>query len=103
MNYLISSRYVSKHLGELILIKFSKYFKLSTGFCHFSLWKKKLCDNTFELLDDLETHLEMSFNFELYVFKLMKTMRHISLFSVCLYFLIVIRCLKVNFVFTVLL
>ena len=103
MNYLISSLYVSKHLEELILIKFSKYFKLSTGFCHFSFWKKKLCDNTFELLDDLETHLEMSFNFELYVFKLMKTMRHISLFSVCLYFLIVIRCLKVNFVFTVLL
>ena len=65
MNYLISSLYVSKHLGELILIKFSKYIKLSTGFCHFSLWKKKLCDNTFELLDDLETHLEMSFNFEL--------------------------------------
>ena len=42
---------------ELILIKFSKYFKLTTGFCHFSLWKKKLCDITFELSDDLETHL----------------------------------------------
>ena len=57
------------------------------------VWEKNLCDNTFELLDDLETHLEMSFknDFELHVFKLMKTMHHLSLFSVCLHFL---RCFR---------
>ena len=91
MNDLITLLYVLKHLRELVLIKFNKYFKLSSGFCFFHLWKKKLCDNTFELLDDLETHLEMSFDFELYVFRLMKTMRHLSLFSVCLQFL---RCFR---------
>ena len=86
MNNLITLLYVSKHLRELVLIKFNKCFKLSCDFCHFSLWKKKLCGNTFELLDDLKTDLEMSFDFELCVFKLMKTMCHLSLFSACLHF-----------------
>ena len=40
MNDLITLLYVLKHLRELVLIKFNKYFKMSSGFCFFHLWKK---------------------------------------------------------------
>ena len=53
--------------------------------------EKKLCNNSFELLNELKTNLKMSLNFEFYVFKLSRTMRHLSLFSVCLHFL---RCFR---------
>ena len=78
----ISLIYISKHLANLLLIKFDKYYKLSTGFCSFGQWRKKLCDNSFNLLSKLYTDLELFFDFEVYTIKLMKTMRHLSLFSV---------------------
>ena len=37
---LISLIYVSKHLRNLVLIKYDKYYKLSTVFCSFGQWKK---------------------------------------------------------------
>ena len=37
---LISLIYVSKHLRNLVLIKYDKYYKLSTDFCSFGQWKK---------------------------------------------------------------
>ena len=72
-----------------ILINFDKYYYLSSGFCHFGQWKKILIDNTFNLLSKLNTELEFFFYFEVYTLKLMKFMRHLSLFSVCSHFL---RC-----------
>ena len=83
---LISLVYVSKHLRNLVLIKFEKHYQLSTGFCAFGQCKKELCDNSFNLLTKLYTDLELFFDFELYTIKLMKTMRYLSLFSVCLHF-----------------
>ena len=38
---LINLVYISKHLRALVLIKFDKYYKLSTSFCDFGQWKKK--------------------------------------------------------------
>ena len=36
---LISLFYIPKHLRNLALIKFGKYYKFSTGFCPFGQWK----------------------------------------------------------------
>ena len=72
---LISLIYVLKHLRNLVLIKFGKSYKLSTG------------DNSFNLLSKLYTELELFFDFQLYTIKVMKVMSHLSLFSVYLHFL----------------
>ena len=53
--------------------------------------EKNLIDNSFNLLSKLYTELELFFDFELYTTKLIKVMRHLSLFSVCLHFL---RCFR---------
>ena len=49
--------------------------------------KKKIRDNLFNLLSKLYTDLALFFDFELYTIKLMKTMPHPLLISVCLHFL----------------
>ena len=49
--------------------------------------EEKLSGNSFNLLSKLYTELELFFDFELYTIKLMKVMRHLLLFSVCLHFL----------------
>ena len=68
-------------------MKYSKFWKLSTGFCAFGFWTRKLCDNTFNYLSNLYIELEMFFDFEVWVIKMIKTMRQLSLFSVCMHLL----------------
>ena len=72
------------------MIKSSKYSCLSSGFCSFGQWDKKLTQNFFNLLNNLDVALDNCiFNFECYVSKLRKVKRHLSIFSICPLFM---RC-----------
>ena len=88
---MINLVYTSRYLRSLVLIKFDKYFKLSSGFCSFGQWDKSLSKNLFNLLSKLYTELNFLFDFEYYTLKLMKVRHHLSLFSVCFHFL---KCLR---------
>ena len=60
---------------------------LITDFCSVKYWKTRIEKNTFDLLTRIHTELEF-FDFEENYARLIKKLRHLSLFPVCLHFLI---------------
>ena len=79
---------MSKYFRKLVLIKFAKYYDLSTGFCSVKFWASKIERNVFELIQEIHNEIE-SFDFEENYDKFIKRFRHMSLFSVFLHF---VRC-----------
>ena len=95
-NDLITLCYVSKYFRELVSKKFSKVYDISTGFCSVQNWTNAIQKNLFYLIQDIhndtffnETFYTYNFDFEQNYEKLLKKIRPMSLFSVCLHFL---RC-----------
>ena len=95
-NDLITLCYVSKYFRELVLKKFSKVYDTSTGFRSVQNWTNAIQKSLFDLTQDIhndtfsnETFYTYNFDFEQNYEKLLKKIRPMSLFSVCLHFL---RC-----------
>ena len=65
-------------------------FFLSSGFCVFEFWGKKLRSNRINLLSELYTELNIFFDYDIWSRKLKQSMQHLSLFSVCQHFFFVI-------------
>ena len=83
---LINLLYVSKFTRNYVLTKFDRSFFLNSGFCAFDFWIKKLNSNRVNLLSKLYFELDVFLDYDVWSRKLNQTMRHISLFSVCLHF-----------------
>ena len=86
--------YVSKFTRSFVLSRYDRYFFVSTGLCTFEFWERKLCSNRFNLLSKLYTELDSFFDYEFWSKKLKQSMRHLSLFSVCLFLRCYRRCDK---------
>ena len=83
LNIKIYKKFCSKQIGEI--------FFLSTGFCAFEFWERKLRNNRFNLLSKLYTKLDSFFDYEFWSKKLKQSVRHLSLFAVSIHFL---RCYR---------
>ena len=57
--------------------KFERSFFLSSGFCAFNFWIKKLNSNRVNLLSKLYSELDVFFDYDVWSRKLKQTMRHI--------------------------
>ena len=95
-NDLITLCYVSKYFRELVLKSFSKVYDISSGFCSVQNWTNAIQKNLFNSIQDIhndtffnEMFYTYNFDFEQNYEKLLKKIRPMSLFSVCLHFL---RC-----------
>ena len=88
---LITLCYVSKYFRKLVLKQFNKHYEISTGFSAVAFWAKENEENVYELIEAIYNELfyTYAFDFEGNSDKLIKTFRHMSLFSVCSHFL---RC-----------
>ena len=83
---LINLLYVSKFTRNYVLTKFDRSFFLSTGFFALDFWTKKLNSNRANLFSKLYSELDIFFDQDIWSRKLKQTMRHFSLFLVCLHF-----------------
>ena len=79
---------MSKYFRKLVLKKFHKHYDISTGFCAIKYWTNKIEENVFGLTQSIH-NIHEAFDFEEYYDKLIEKCHHMSLFSVCFYFL---RC-----------
>ena len=81
---------MSKYFRKLVLKRFTKYYDISTGFCSVKCWTNEIEKNVFHLIQAINSGLFESyvFDFEENYDRLIKKFRHMSLFSVCLHFLI---------------
>ena len=88
---MITLCYVSKYFRKPVLKKIAKHYDISTGFCAIKYWRNKIEKNVFKLIGAIHRELldTSAFNFEGNYDKLIKNFRHMSWFSVFLYFL---RC-----------
>ena len=69
--------FVSKFTRSYVLRKFERSFFLSSGFCAFNFWIKKLNSNRVNLLSKLYSELDVFFDYDVWSRKLKQTMRHI--------------------------
>ena len=90
--------YVPKNMRNLVLNNFNQTFDLSTGFCTIKYWNVYIETNCFALCNDIfiakyfdEKVFDPNFDFDENYFALLKSFKHFSLFSICLYFL---RCVR---------
>ena len=90
-HYLITLLYVSKFFRKYIFKNYYEFYDLSTYLCAFAYWRKDLEENNFSFLHELYDEFYAGFDFEFWFVKLQESMRHLSLFSVCLHFL---RCYR---------
>ena len=90
-HYLITLLYLSKFFRKYIFKNYYEFYDLSTYLCAFAYWRKDLEENNFSFLHELYDEFYEGFDFEFWFVKLQESMRHLSLFSVCLHFL---RCYR---------
>ena len=90
-HYLTTLLYVSKFFRKYIFKNYYEFYDLSTYLCAFAYWRKDLEENNFSFLHELYDEFYAGFDFEFWFVKLQESMRHLSLFSVCLHFL---RCYR---------
>ena len=76
---------------ENISSKIITNFMISTYLCAFAYWRKVMEKNSFSVLHELQDKFYKGFDFGFWFIKLQESMRHLSLFSVCLHFL---RCYR---------
>ena len=90
-NDFIALCYVLKYFRKLVLKIFAKCYDISTGFCAIKYLTNKIEENVLKLIGAIQSELFdiFAFDFEGNYDKLIKKLRHMSLFSVCLLFL---RC-----------
>ena len=88
---LITLLNVSKFFRNYILKNYYEFYDLSIHFWAFEYWTKVLSKNNFIFLHELYDKFHVCFDFEFWFVKLQESMRHLSLFSVCVHFL---RCYR---------
>ena len=84
---------MSKSTRNLVLTNFNKIFDLSTGFCSVKYWNNLIQNNCFRLIEEIHNKtffdnkfFDYNFDFEENYFKLIKSFRNFTLFSICLHF-----------------
>ena len=58
---LVTLLYVSKFTRHFVLRRYDNHFFISSGFCAFEFWERKLLSNRFNLLSKLYTELDIFF------------------------------------------
>ena len=89
---LIKHLFVSKYFRKIIILKFEKYFDLSTGFCSVFEWDLILFSNLINMLQRMNAKVEKEFDIDNIGNKISNTiLKNLSLFSVCLHHF---RCVR---------